>query len=95
MQQIRGRFLGGPNQARCFLCQLTTMLTEPPPTRSLKFETDRRGLRSNILFVDWVQGASMLLNRHEVSSQHHGIGLGEACRQVCQEIWFPQFRHRI
>ena len=30
----------------------TTMLTEPPLTRSLKFETDRRGLRSNILFVD-------------------------------------------
>ena len=27
------------------------MLTEPPPTRSLKFETDRRGLRSNILFA--------------------------------------------
>ena len=27
------------------------MLTEPPPTRSLKFEKDRRGLWSNILFV--------------------------------------------
>ena len=31
-----------------------TMLTEPPPTRSLKFETDRRGLRSNIWFVLFV-----------------------------------------
>ena len=29
----------------------TTMLTEPPQAKSLKFETDRRGLRSNILFV--------------------------------------------
>lgn len=30
----------------------TTMLTESPPTKSLKVETDHRGLRSNILFVD-------------------------------------------
>ena len=29
----------------------TTMLTESPPTKSLKVETDRRGRRSNILFV--------------------------------------------
>jgi hypothetical protein len=27
------------------------MLTELPPTRFLKFETDPRGLRSNILFA--------------------------------------------
>jgi len=32
-----------------FSVDLTAMLTEPPPTQSLKFETDRRGLRSNIL----------------------------------------------
>ena len=29
----------------------TTMMTESPPTKSPKVETDRRGLRSNILFV--------------------------------------------
>ena len=29
----------------------TTMLTDPPPTRSLKIEMDRLRLRSNIWFV--------------------------------------------
>ena len=34
----------------------TTLLTEPQPTRFLKFETDLRGLRSNILFVHHLGG---------------------------------------
>jgi len=35
-------------RVRMSLGQITTMLTEPPPTRSQKLETDRRGLRSNM-----------------------------------------------
>ena len=53
---------------RCFACRhmsnsivgetrlfegITTMLTASPPTKPLKVETDRRGLRSNILFVGY------------------------------------------